>query len=132
MTGKNETLRVRYTRGDHATNPGGVVLRRFVDGSYATHLFNRQYGSREPEGFYWGHYFGADREAEARADFDERVSDAAKYTAGGSLIPELAVEVELAHEARPAELLCGHCGEPLPLGITPPGQPDCPACGRNN
>ncbi len=95
------TLKTRLTRGDHSTKPGGVILRQRRDGGYVTHQFTRQPGSREPEAFFWGHYFEADQLKDAEYDFAERVGNALKYSAGGSLIPALAEDLELSKEIRP-------------------------------
>ncbi len=92
------TIKTRLTRPDYATKPGGIILRRRRDGGYVTHLFIRQPGSREPESFFWGHYFKADQLKDAENDFAERVRDATRYTTGGSLIPALAEDLELAKE----------------------------------
>ena len=61
-----------FTRGDHATQSGGLILRR-DGGEWITHRFNRLPHTRTPTEFYWGHYFhGDDAEKRARADFVAR------------------------------------------------------------
>lgn len=70
------TLKIMFTRGDYATQPGGLILRRCDDtGKLITHRFNRELNSTEPREFYWGHYFSPDNpgyEARAEADYQER------------------------------------------------------------
>lgn len=68
-----KTLDIMFTRGDAATQPGGIILRQKPDGEYVTHCFNRLAHTRDPKEFFWGHYFLD--EAAARADFAKRVSD---------------------------------------------------------
>jgi hypothetical protein len=67
-----------------------------------THQFLREYGSKEPESFFWGHYFSnaADAEEKSMADFQERVNHALSYDTGGSLIPEDRVDAEMEAERR--------------------------------
>lgn len=52
---KNHTIEIAYTRGDHSTVPGGVILR-YLDGNYVAHHFSREPGSTQPIAFFWGHY----------------------------------------------------------------------------
>jgi len=71
-----ETVEICYTRGDHATQPGGLILRRDESGEYVTHRFNRLPHTRTPREFYWGHYFsGPDAEEKARKDYAKRKSE---------------------------------------------------------
>lgn len=52
------TLKIMFTRGDRATQPGGLILRRCDNtGKLVTHRFNRDLNSTQPREFYWGHYF---------------------------------------------------------------------------
>lgn len=69
-----ETVDIIFTKGDHATQPGGLILRRDPEtGEWVTHRFNRTPHTRSPREFYWGHYFnGDDAEERARKDFAER------------------------------------------------------------
>ncbi len=50
---------------------------------------------------------------------------------GGQLMAVMVIQ-QLEDDPAEEPLTCRHCGEDLPKGITPPGQPDCPACGRDN
>jgi hypothetical protein len=96
---KYETLRIRYTRGDHATEPGGIILRKVTRGEdveFVAHNFNRNRGSKEPREFYWGHY--ADSELAGLSSFSEKVSRAAGYDRGGALIPDRWLDQELKKE----------------------------------
>lgn len=90
-----QPLHIRLTRGDASTQPGGIMISATSEG-YATHLFNRQPGQRQPLGKFWGHYFST--YGEAFADFAERVNKAKGYDTGGSLIPGPLEEAELAKE----------------------------------
>ena len=95
-----KTLRIRFTRGDSCTQPGGFILRDAGEGEYPryrVHAFNRRYGSREPVSFFYGGYH--EELLEAEDDYDARIRRAAIYTAGGSLIDILHVEAELTGEA---------------------------------
>lgn len=69
-----KTIKIMFTRGDRATQPGGLILRyNEAREEYVTHCFNRVPHTREPTEYYWGHYFhGEDAEARALADYDER------------------------------------------------------------
>ena len=49
------TLEIAFTRGDHSTLPGGVILR-YLNGQYVAHHFSRQPGSSKPDAFFWGNY----------------------------------------------------------------------------
>lgn len=72
-----ETLRIAFTRGDAATQPGGVILRKKPDGELVTHRFNRLPHTRTPREFFWGHYYSPGNpgyEARAEQDFEERVA----------------------------------------------------------
>jgi hypothetical protein len=91
-----EVIAIRYTRGDYCTQPGGVILRKKSDDEFVTHCFNREYGSKEPIGFYWGHYI-FDKDL-AQADFSNRVSRQSGYDTGGSLIPDYQLDEELEKE----------------------------------
>lgn len=95
-----QTLAIRFTRPDHATVPGGIILRKRVrgDGSeeFIAHNFARDRGSREPTSFFWGRY--CDTEADGRAAFNDKVRAAERYTTGGSLIDDYRVDRELAAE----------------------------------
>lgn len=99
-----ETLRIRYTRGDHATQPGGIILRVRTLGpadevEYITHTFNRAPGSREPTEYFWGRYFTDDMVAALMA-FHEKVDSAKQFTTGGSLIDDRGLDDELAKELK--------------------------------
>lgn len=79
-----QTLKIVFTRGDYATQPGGLILRYDEDRKqYVTHRFNRTPHTREPREFYWGHYFterkDRDALAEANADFVKRWKDCEAY-----------------------------------------------------
>lgn len=50
-----KVLKIVWTKGDHATQPGGVILRE-LRGEYIAHHFNRDRGSIIPKEFFWGSY----------------------------------------------------------------------------
>lgn len=50
------TIQVAYTRGDRATQPGGIIIRQKDNGEFVVHNFNRAYGSLTPVEFFWGGY----------------------------------------------------------------------------
>ncbi len=97
-----KTLRIRYTRGDYCTQPGGFILRERDDGEFVVHTFNRQYGSKEPNEYYWGRYHH--NLADAQEAFNEKVSKAKQFTTGGSLIDEADVDHEISVEFTPEEM----------------------------
>lgn len=69
-----EIVKIMFTKGDHATQPGGVILRKQDDGGFVTHRFNRIPHTRTPREFFWGHYFsGPDAEERAIIDYEARV-----------------------------------------------------------
>lgn len=79
-----QTLEIVFTRGDYATQPGGLILRYDeTRRQYVTHRFNRTAHTREPTEFYWGHYFterpDKDARAEAYADYEKRRADCLQY-----------------------------------------------------
>lgn len=52
-----KTLAIAFTKGDRCTQPGGIIIRQHDTSlQYMVHHFNRDYGSREPREFFWGHY----------------------------------------------------------------------------
>lgn len=51
-----EVLKVAFTKGDHATQPGGIVLRRMGPTEWVAHHFIRDKGSIVPKDFFWGRY----------------------------------------------------------------------------
>lgn len=83
-----KTLRIMFTRGDHATKPGGIVLRENDDG-YVTHMFAREPNTREPTEYFWGHYFsGQDAGRRAEADFVSRCATYKKFEISESYLRE--------------------------------------------
>lgn len=48
--------KIAFTRGDHATLPGGVILREIRPGEFAAHHFSRDKGQLRPNAFFWGTY----------------------------------------------------------------------------
>lgn len=52
---RGKVLKIAWTRGDHSTLPGGVILRE-LNGEYVAHHFTRELGSLVPNSFFWGHY----------------------------------------------------------------------------
>lgn len=49
-------LRITYTRGDRATQPGGVILRQYDNGEFVAHHFTRAPRSTKPTSYFWGRY----------------------------------------------------------------------------
>lgn len=98
-----KTICYRLTRGDHMTQPGGVILRQKDDGEFVTHCFNRRPGTKEPTEFYWGHYLH-DRYL-AECDYEGRVDRQSRYETGGSLIPIEDEDTELESERIRARLV---------------------------
>lgn len=79
-----QTLKIMFTRGDYATQPGGLILRYDeTRRQYSTHRFNRTAHTRDPKEFFWGHYFlednGPDAKQKAEADFEERAAACRQY-----------------------------------------------------
>lgn len=54
MEGK--VIKIAFTRGDHATLPGGIILRELREGEFAAHHFSRGKGKLTPDAFFWGTY----------------------------------------------------------------------------
>ena len=89
--------RIRYTRGDTMTQPGGIILREREEAPrFLVHCFNREAGTLEPSSFFWGHY--TDSEGEAFDVFEDKCDRARRYSAGGALIPIASVEAVIAGE----------------------------------
>jgi hypothetical protein len=55
MTIQGQVLKIAYTRGDRATKPGGIILRKIGE-EFVAHHFSRNPGSLEPVEFFWGRY----------------------------------------------------------------------------
>jgi hypothetical protein len=94
-----EVLKVRLTRGDATTIPGGVILYVKDHGDikeYIAHDFTRDYGSRRPKEFFWGSYCSTLEHGEE--SFKEKLAKRMNYTTGGSLIPIEDEEAELEME----------------------------------
>lgn len=72
-----QTIKLMFTKGDHATQPGGLILRKTPEGSYVTHRFNRVAHTRTPTEYFWGHYH--DTEAAALKDYYERAAGIAAF-----------------------------------------------------
>lgn len=83
-----EVLKIAFTRGDHATQPGGVILRK-LRGEYVAHHFNRDKGSFLPREFFWGGYYST--EADGNAAF------AAKL---GGVMPMVCTKADILNEER--------------------------------
>jgi hypothetical protein len=93
-----KTERIRYTRGDRCTQPGGIIMRRRDEAPrWMVHHFNRAPGSTEPTHFFWGSYH--DDLAEATEAFRDKRERAKRYTTGGSLIAPDQLAAELEREA---------------------------------
>lgn len=60
MTVQGQVLKIAFTKGDEATQPGGVILRKIRD-EFVAHHFNRKPGSLEPLEFFWGHYHSTEQ-----------------------------------------------------------------------
>ena len=90
------TLKIMYTRGDRATQPGGLILRRCEDtGKLVTHRFNRDLNSTKPREFYWGHYFDPSNpgyEARAHADYQSRYETCQPFEIAEADIPEETID----------------------------------------
>jgi len=72
-----KTLAIAYTRGDHCTQPGGVILRQHDSGQYVAHHFNRAYGSTTPTEFFWGRYH--EHLDDARKSYQDKLSRAEPF-----------------------------------------------------
>ena len=83
------TKELMFTRGDYATQPGGIILRE-RKGQWIVHRFNRKAHTRTPTEYFWGHYFnGEDAETRARADFARVCREAGPFKiAEGVIIAE--------------------------------------------
>jgi hypothetical protein len=98
-----KTLKITYTRGDNATQPGGFILRERLDKDgntieYVASNFNRDWGSKEPREFFWGHYH--DTLAKADMSYLEKESRATGYDRGGAIIPDRYLDDVLAEELK--------------------------------
>lgn len=97
-----KTLKVRYTRGDEMTMPGGIILREKEHGDgekeYIVHNFSRAPGHKEPSSFFWGRYLFDLNKAESA--FNEKVANAGHYDRGGSLIPVHREDIEIEGEMK--------------------------------
>lgn len=65
-------LKITYTRGDAATQPGGVILRQYENGEYVAHNFNRSHRSTKPTEYFWGRY--CNTEAKGIAVYESKVA----------------------------------------------------------
>lgn len=80
-------LRITYTRGDRATQPGGVILRQYDNGEYVAHHFNRKPRSTKPTEYFWGRYCST--EAKGIAAYESKLASV-KH----SIIPEADIAEE--------------------------------------
>lgn len=93
---KYEVITRRLTRPDSATVPGGIAIWKATRGMFGVSHFSRARGSETPLEMFWSSYH--ENEDDAREAFAEKLSRAAVWQAGGSIIP-LALEAdELAAE----------------------------------
>lgn len=98
-----DVVRIVYTRPDHATMAGGIIIRRFNDRygpgehEYVCHFFNRERGSKTPTSYHNGVYCGND-DKKANRVFSERVVRATGWDTGGSLIDDCDLDRELKKE----------------------------------
>lgn len=70
-------IKLMFIRGDHATQPGGLILRQKDDGTYVSHRFNRVPHTRTPVEYFWGHYNS--NEDAALKDYYERAAELAAF-----------------------------------------------------
>lgn len=67
-----KVLRITYTRGDHATQPGGVILRQYDNGEFVAHHFVRAPRSTKPTKYFWGRY--CNTEAKGIAAYESKLA----------------------------------------------------------
>lgn len=62
--------RTTYTKGDQATQPGGVCLRHLRGDKWAAYHFTRNPGEHSPKSYFWGRYGNFEN---ALAAYNEKV-----------------------------------------------------------